>query len=153
MSTKLFDLHIEVGVDNNGGHYAKTILGNNAILIEKFSGTLCSAVINLIYEMDQISTFDMLKQSPTLSRFPLGAGAALPVKYPPTGTGTHPTTKPSTKPPAAVPVPDPPDPNIVRQRPADLGKIDSPACNTICISFDHFGTSKCKSICASKKGV
>jgi len=138
---KVFDLHFEIGTNGppNGDFYAKTILGGNAVIMEKSGPTPAIAMEKLTIDMEQNNIWAILAKNPNYSVYPFG-GNANPV---PRAV------------PRAVPLPDKTgvDPDAPKQMPGNLSQIPHPACTSLCTSFEHFGKVKCKSMCAQRRGV
>lgn len=133
---KMFDIHIEVGDVQTGVFYAKTILANGQAVIEKHGPNPSSPIMQVVAEMEQIGLWQILYNDPSISSYPFNTGGV-----PGSTSNSSPNVVVNNRKKK-----DPP-----KQLPSTLTGVDKPACQTLCTSFDHFGDSKCRSICASKK--
>ena len=143
MATDLFDIHIKISKTNSGEYCAKTILGNNAMLFERFNPHLTDSICDLMVDLDVAGIWTMLEATPSLSGWPFTrVPAAVPT--------SKPATKPTTTTPAAPKKKQVP---VTLQRPVDLTSVHFPDCKPVCQAYDLFGRSKCKALCQSKKGI
>lgn len=126
---KYFDLHIECGATDAGDFYAKTILGvRGGIVYHKESKvSLAHAMVDLINDFQVSGMWSTLAQNPQTCVYPF----------------------PGTQTPLAVSI----DPKAPKKRSSDLSQVTHPNCQMQCISFDHFGDSKCKSMCPQRSGL
>ena len=131
MDRKYFDLHFEVGVDDVGRTYAKTVIGNK-IAFRGEDRSVVNAVAKVLMEMERVGTWNTLAVSPHLSIFPFNGA---PVTTQPSNSN-----KPSSK-------------NTQKQRPADLTQVPHPDCQALCTAYDNFGNKRCKSICGHRSGL
>ena len=144
MATDLFDIHIKISKENSGVYCAKTVIGNNTMVLERFNTYLTNSICDLVVDMDTAGLWAQLALTPSLSRWPFGASSkVVPAGVPTSKPGTKPTTTTTKK--KQVPT--------TLQRPVDLTSVPSPTCKPICQAYDLFGGSKCKALCQSKKGV
>ena len=132
---KMFDIHIEVGDVQTGVFYAKSIIGNNAMKIEHHGPNPTSAIMLAIADMEAIGLWQILYSDPSAAPYPF-PGNTPPVNSHPGGTngGTQPKKK---------------DP--VRVLPSELAGTPKGKCEPQCTSYDHFGVSKCATMCKGKK--
>lgn len=137
MATDLFDLHIKISRTNTGTYSAKTILGANAVLLERFNTDLTVAVRDLMTDMEHFGAWRILEAAPSLSMWPFGG--------PPAAVST-----PTSKPANATKKKQVPQ---TLERPVDLSTVNFPDCEPRCQAHDLFGSKKCKALCQSKKGV
>lgn len=143
MSTKLFDLHFEVGMNGppTGDFYAITVLGINNIFFSANGNSPAEAVNKVAIDMERSGMWPPIAKNPQLSGYPF-----------------HYNTSPPQQAGNAVPVakviqPKKKDPDAPKQLPSHLTSVDHPECTTMCTSFDHFGRKKCKSICGQRSGI
>lgn len=123
---KYFDLHIEVGMAQQGLFYAKTVLGQ-AIEYREEGPTPAVAVGKLAVSLETQSLWSNMAQNPQMCSYPF----------------------PGPQTPLAATI----DPKAPKKRPADLSQVSHPACQMQCTSFDHFSTTKCKSMCGQRSGL
>ena len=128
---KLFDLHCEIGLNTGGDFYAKTVLGVNGLLMEHSGPTPATALDRLAKDLENNNFWALIVANPSMSSYPFG-------------------TAPSVNTQAAA---KKPDPNIVRKKPMELTQVSHPDCQLLCTSFDHFGKTKCKSMCGQRTGL
>ena len=136
---KVFDLHFEVGVNPPplNGFYALTILGANGVKFEEMGSSPADCIAKVTAQMEASGIWAVVAKDPGVSMYPFNTGRA---------SGKNTAVQTSTTNNAY-------DPNIPKERPADLGQVPHPDCQARCQSFDHFGTSRCKSICAQRSGL
>ena len=129
---KLFDIHLEIGIANPGpGFYAKTILGHNGIIFEAVHpNSVAAAVAKVAIDLEGAGMWTLIHNTPAIASYPFGSAPSA-VTQP---TSTY-------------------DPKAPKKRPSDLHGTTHPDCQMMCQSFDHFGTSKCKSICGQRTGL
>jgi hypothetical protein len=122
---KAFDLHFEVGIAGPGDFYAKTILNPpNGVIFSATGSTPAVALAKVALEMESNSMWGQIVKNPLISSFPFNI---------------------APKPRMSV------NSKNTKKRPSDITGIPHPDCTTICQSFDLFGDTKCKSICAQRK--
>lgn len=86
---KLFYLHIEVG-NEQGTHYARCVLGNNALEFKQFSGDYLDVLTMLLTDMAANGVYTSLARDPLFSLWPLsGHMHAFPGSVSPPGVGGH----------------------------------------------------------------
>jgi hypothetical protein len=134
---KFFDLHFEIGGNPPplGGFYALTILGANGVKFEEMGSTPAEAVARVVAQMEASGMWTILAKDPGVSVYPFQSPQA-------SGRNTAVSTSNNAY-----------DPNAPKERPADLSTVPHPDCQSRCQAFDHFGTSRCKSICAQRSGL
>jgi hypothetical protein len=130
---KLFDVHFEIGSNPIGNYYARTVLGVNGLMFEQSGPTPKMAIERLAADMENNSFWALIIANPAMSSYPFS-------------TTTPPSVRPG--PPAKKP-----DPNVVRELPSELTQVAHPDCQPLCTSFDHFGKTKCKSMCGQRTGL
>ena len=128
---KLFDLHFEIGLNPGGDFYAKTVLGANGLLLEQSGPTPAMALAKLAQDMENNSFWALIVANPSMASYPFGTAPSIN------------TQSPAKK----------PDPNIARKKPMELTQVAHPDCQMLCTSFDHFGKTKCKSMCGQRSGL
>jgi hypothetical protein len=131
---KVFDLHFEIGTNGppSGNFYARTIIGTAGLIIEADGPTPAVALGKLAIDMENNNLWAVLAANPHYSSYPLGSNST--------------SAKPQV-------VTKKPDPNIVRKKPMELTQVTHPDCQMLCTSFDHFGKTKCKSMCGQRTGL
>lgn len=129
---RLFDLHFEIGLNPGGDFYARTVLGQNGIIMEQSGSTPARAIDKLAIDMEAGNFWALIIAHPGMSSYPFGS--------------TAPST--TTQPPAKKP-----DPNVPRKKPMELTQVSHPDCQALCTSWDHFGKAKCKSMCGQRTGL
>jgi len=134
MAGKVFDLHIEIGINSPpvSDFYAKIVLGQNAVIFEQDGSTPASAISKLVMDLESSGMW------PAIAK---GAG-----NYRPAGA---PTTKSATPPVPKAKV----DPKISRKKPMELTQVSHPDCTSLCTSFEFFGKKKCAGMCQQRHGV
>lgn len=70
MYTKLYDVHFEVGAEQQL-YYARNVLGNNAIEFKQFSGNIADALSMCVSDMSANGAFHSLMRDPSLSMYPI----------------------------------------------------------------------------------
>ena len=121
---KLFDLHIELGVCEDGTHYLKLKLSDGTVFVNKCSH-VSDTISSLPIKLDHRGIWSQLFDGSVESVVMANSTQQLPpnIKMPKDGS---------------------------KLRPADLTQVNPPVCNPICQSFDIFGVVKCRSICGAK---
>lgn len=134
VGNKIFDLHFEIGVNPPplGGFYALTILGGNGVKFEAMGTTPAEALAKVALDMEASSMWAHIVQNPNASMYPFGSSGSAAT---PTG-GQNQNAY-----------------NGPKQRPADLTTVSHPDCQAMCQSYEHFGNTRCKSICAQRNGL
>lgn len=137
VGTKLFDLHFEIGINPPplGGFYALTILGSNGIKFEEMGASPADCLARISAAMEVSGMWQSIANDPRISAYPFG------------NTATGKSANISNQSQNAY------DPSAPKQRPADLTRVSHPDCQNMCQSFEHFGNSRCKSICAQRSGL
>jgi hypothetical protein len=129
----LYFLHIECGKVNNTLNlmYSRTEFCENGLSTEYIAqGALISdSSRKLIKSLNRMSVLENLKFKANSSVFPFG---------------TSPTPNDSIKSSSARKT----SKEVKRQLPSQVIGISHPDCQNVCTSFEHFKTTKCKSICA-----
>jgi hypothetical protein len=139
---KAFDLHYEVGIVGPGLFYARTVLGNGSVRPFQEQGHSPSEAMNrLSLALENAGLWPVLAGNPGITPYPFPSTGARP-NGPIGGVANTKNTVQSKG-----------NTMVTRKRPADLISIPHPDCESQCISFDNFGPSKCRSICAHRTGV
>lgn len=128
---KLFDLHFEIGISPGGGFYAKTVLGANALILESTGASPAAALDKIAKDMENNNFWPLIVANPSMASYPFGSAHSVKSQVA--------TRKP--------------DPNVVRKKPMELTQVAHPDCQVLCTSFDHFGKTKCKSMCGQRSGL
>ena len=127
MSNFLFTLHFEVGTDPRGGFYATTTIGGpRGVRFHTVAGTPAEALSKIALDMESSSMWGHVARNPSIATYPF-----------------------NVSPPRTMVV----DPKAPKKRPSDIQSVPHPDCTAICQAFDHFGKSRCKSICGHRSGL
>lgn len=134
MAGKVFDLHIEIGVNSppTSDFYARIVLGQNAVIFEQDGSSPAAAVSKLVIDLESSGMWAVIAQNPSYSH---PAGSPAPKS----------TTPPGPKKKI--------DANIPRKKPMDLTQVPHPDCTGMCTSFEFFGKNKCAGMCQQRHGV
>jgi len=128
MAGKVFDLQFEIGTNGppKGNFYAKVVIGNG-VLFESDSSSPAAAIAKVAIDMETAGMWTIMVANSALSA---------------SGSVGKPSPKRSK-----------PDPKAPKKKPMELTQVTHPDCQLLCTSFDHFGKTKCKSMCGQRTGL
>ena len=138
--TTYFDLHIECAIDSaTTEHHAKGIFmathSGGLIVYHQPGKRLDDAIVAIINDMEGDAFFDDLLRNPLMSQYPIPGGSGGVSA----SQSSHSVSSSQKK------------EEVKRVFPKDIGSdITRPACQAMCISYDHFLDRKCQSMCPGR---
>jgi hypothetical protein len=142
-----FEFHVECGKVDSHDYYARNAVnflsGNGVRTIRRQETFIDDAICTLIMDVEAQGLFVDMSRNPMMSVYPFPSASSTPA----TGGGSS-SVCPSNGSVSSSTTTTPKKKDVELRRPSDIGnEIAHPACQDVCMSFEHFLDKKCHSIC------